>query len=388
MQQKKSFGQQFATWFGVGALMFGTYCGGSMASGTYATAYMTPFGGGYMLVFLAIFCVFMTFFSVISLNFIRAYQVRDFNEYSLALYGLHVPDANPLYKRIVSLFFDLFNIIRSIISTASAVALFGELLHSIFGMEKLVGCLIGVAIFTLLTVKGSEFLRKFNSFMTIALVTCLVVLLVCAMSVRGDVFLERLGNFQIGLDWTDGTLPDHFSMLISYCFLTCTWGSVLCNFTEKIETKKDAIATGLMIGLLVTSLFFMTSCVVLPFLPEMLNATPILSICQMYFKPALTVVYWVVVIFSVCTTAPTFAYNLANRYVKVWKSEKLSDKTRFFIIVVVFMLACVAMSTLGLMTLAKKGYTFLGKIGGFAFGIPLVISIYRVHKKDLAEANN
>ena len=34
----------------------------------------------------------------------------------------------------------------------------------------------------------------------------------------------------------------------------------------------------------------------------------------------LTAVYWVVVVFSVVSTAPTFTYNMANRWTAVWKS--------------------------------------------------------------------
>lgn len=45
---KSSFGESFKTWFGLGALMFGTYCGANMASGVYATTYMVTFGGGWM----------------------------------------------------------------------------------------------------------------------------------------------------------------------------------------------------------------------------------------------------------------------------------------------------------------------------------------------------
>ena len=42
------FAERFKIWFGIGALMFGTYCGANMASGVYATTYMVPVGGGWM----------------------------------------------------------------------------------------------------------------------------------------------------------------------------------------------------------------------------------------------------------------------------------------------------------------------------------------------------
>ena len=36
METKKSFWESFKSWFGIGALLFGTYCGANMASGAYA----------------------------------------------------------------------------------------------------------------------------------------------------------------------------------------------------------------------------------------------------------------------------------------------------------------------------------------------------------------
>ena len=52
----------------MGALMFGTYCGASMASGVYATTYIVPLGGGWALAWLLMFFVFMTFFCAIGLD--------------------------------------------------------------------------------------------------------------------------------------------------------------------------------------------------------------------------------------------------------------------------------------------------------------------------------
>jgi uncharacterized membrane protein YkvI len=102
----------------------------------------------------------------------------------------------------------------------------------------------------------------------------------------------------------------------------------------------------------------------------------------------LTGAYWVVVIISVISTGPTFAYNIANRFSKVWKSDSISPKVKFFVISSTFLLACYLLSSLGLMKLAQKGYALAGKIAVPGIAIPLVISIFRVTKKrrELKEA--
>jgi len=37
--KKSGFAKTFSIWFGIGALMFGTYCGANMASGVYCNSW-------------------------------------------------------------------------------------------------------------------------------------------------------------------------------------------------------------------------------------------------------------------------------------------------------------------------------------------------------------
>ena len=113
---------------------------------------------------------------------------------------------------------------------------------------------------------------------------------------------------------------------------------------------------------------------------------PILSICTQYLPKVLTIIYWVVVIFSVVSTAPTFTYNMSNRWASVWKSEKVTRKNKILIISTVYLLAALALSRIGLMKIVQKGYVLMGKAALYIVVIPLLFTIYRVWKKDKAEA--
>lgn len=387
MQQKEKSGiaKTFSIWFGLGALMFGTYCGANMASGVYASAYIVTLGGGWALVWLLMFCAIMSFFCSVGLNFIRAYKVSNYNSYYLALYGLHKPDSNPMLKGIVTVFFDIYTMMMGMVTTAATIALFAELMNSLLGVPTVAASILGVLLFAVLTIYGAGFLRKFNTVMTVSLIACLTAIIIAVIAVRGDVLASRIGNFQEGLDWSGTTVKAHFLMFLSYCFTTSSWGSSLSNYSDRIRDKRDAIGSGITIGVLVTLLFVMTGAIVLPFMPEVLAGTPILMICQKYLSPALTIIYWVVVVFSVVSTAPTFTYNFSNRWAGVWKSEKLSRRTKFFILSLGFLLVCWFISGVGLMAIVQKGYVMLGNVALFAIVVPLFISIYRVHKKDKAE---
>ena len=112
----------------------------------------------------------------------------------------------------------------------------------------------------------------------------------------------------------------------------------------------------------------------------------ILSICKEYMPGVMTAIYWLVVMLSVISTGPTFIFNTSNRFVKVWKTEKVPQRVKLFVIALAFLLLCLALSKIGLIAICQKGYTALGNVAIFAIAAPLFVSIIRVRKKDKADA--
>lgn len=381
-ETKISFAERFKNWFGIGALMFGTYCGANMASGVYATTYMVPVGGGWMWLWLAIFIAFMAFFCAVALDFIRVYKSDNYNSYYLALWGAHKPDTNPVFKLIVSVFFDVYTTLMGVVTVAATIALTANLLYSLLGIPVGIGSIATVVMFTLLSMYGAAFLRKFNTVMTISLTVCLIAVLIAVLGIKGGELGARLFDFEQKTEWTGSTVSGHLGMFVSYCFISASWGGTLSNYSEKIRTKKDAICAGIMIGVMVASLFFMTGLIVLPFMPEAFVDAPILYICQNYLPGALTAIYWVVVMFSVVSTGPTFIFNTSNRFVRLWKTDSVPHRVKLCVIAVVFLVLCLILSQVGLIAICQKWYTKLGNIAMFAIAIPMLVSIVRVHKKD------
>lgn len=380
--EETSMAARFKRWFGIGALMFGTFCGANMASGVYAANYIVTFGGGWAFVWLGMFFVALSFFTSTGLNFTRAYGLTNYKDFYVTLWGAHKPTSNPLFKKFVIVFFDVFTLCSGIITVSATIALFAELMNTLLGIPVLFASVGAVLLFSVLTIYGAGFLRKFNTFMTISLLICLFSILVAVCAIRGDVMMERLGNFNVGLDWSGGTVKEHFFMFLAYCFNVSHWGGTLSTYADQIHDRKDAIGSGITIGLLVCTLFALTGAIVLPFMPEVIGGTPILMICKEHLSPILTAVYWFVVVFSVVSTAPTFTFNVTKRWSKVWKNENVSEKVKFFVISIAFLLLCWFISSVGLVAIVKKGYTAMGKIAVWAIAIPLVVSIPRVLKKD------
>ena len=387
MQQRRSAWETFKAWFGIGALMFGTYCGANMASGVYASAYIVTLGGGWAIVWVLMFCAIMALFCAVGLDFVRAFQVTNYNAYYLALYGLQKPDANPLLKLIVTIFFDIWTALLGIVTVAATIALFAELFNTLLDVPVVVGSVGAVVLFTLLTLYGAGFLRKFNTIITISLTVSLLVIMAAVINVRGNVLAERLCNFEIGPDWKLTTVGAHFSMFLSYCFTTSSWGSTLSNYADQLHTKKDAWGAGLTIGVMVSMLFVLTGIIVLPFMPEVAKSNaPILLMCKEYLSPVLTIIYWVVVIFAVISTAPTFTFNMANRWAASWRTTQIPQRLKFFILSMTFLLICWFVSGVGLLAIVKKGYVMLGDLALYSIVLPLFISIFRVHRLDRQRA--
>ena len=384
--EKSKTKSSFKIWFELGALIFGTYCGANMASGAYAAGYIVTKGGGWMLVWLLMFFAFMAFFCAIGLNYVRAFKIKNYNEYYLTLWNLNRPDANKGLKVAVSTVYDIYSLCSGLITVAATIALFGTLMNTLFGIPNLAACIAGAVLFSFLTMNGAAFLRKFNSVMTISLLVCITAILIAVIGDRGAVLSERLGNFNIGADWTGTNVKAHFAMFLSYCWATSSWGSSLCNYADDVTTSKDAIGSGITIGVLVTFLFGITGLIVLPYMPEIMGDAPILSICTMYLPKVLTIVYWVVVIFSVVSTAPTFTYNMSNRWAAVWKTEKIDRRRKILVISTVYLFAALLLSRIGLMKIVQKGYVLMGQAALYIVVIPLLFTIYRVWKKDREEA--
>ena len=167
---------------------------------------------------------------------------------------------------------------------------------------------------------------------------------------------------------------------------TSAWGATLTNHADKIKNQTDAIATGVICGILGTTLFGLTGAIVLPFMPEaMTESAPILTICQTYFPPILTGIYWLAAMFAVISTAPNHPFNISNRFCSLWKSEKVSLNIKRLVIAVVFLVICQIVSNVGLIAIVRKGYTSLGKVATFAIVLPMIVSIPRVYFKDKAD---
>ena len=132
-------------------------------------------------------------------------------------------------------------------------------------------------------------------------------------------------------------------------------------------------------------MLLLTGIIVLPYMPDCHSDAPVLTICSTYLKSWVTVIYWIIAILAIVSTVPTIAFGISNRWVSLWKTEKVAKKMKFFIISIVFLAAALLISSVGLMTIVRVLIQFIGYIAIVAIVIPLIVSVFRVRKHDKAE---
>jgi len=382
--EKKSFWTSFKTWFAIGAVMFGTGFGANIASGAYAAAYIVPVGGGWAIVWLLIISILVSLFGIMSLSLIRSYKIGNYNQFFTTLWGVH-KEGNKIARGAVSVFFDVYQTGSGIIACAASTALFGTLLKQLFGLPYWPACILGTVLFAFLTMYGARFLRSFSSVMSVALAVSCVIILFAVIGDRGQILAQRIGNFQIGLDWGISTVPKTAVMILIFCFSNSSVGALLSNFSEKITTRRDSVGAGIVVGIMSALMLLLTGIIVLPYMPDCHSDAPVLTICSTYLKSWVTVIYWIIAILAIVSTVPTMAFGISNRWVSLWKTEKVAKKMKFFIISIVFLAASLLISSVGLMTIVRVLIQFIGYIAIVAIVIPLIVSVFRVRKHDKAE---
>ena len=339
-----------------------------------------------MFVFVFLYDVILALACVLGLNVVKAYNVTDYKQFYLALYGLQGEHSNPILRRIVTYFFDGYTILKGITSCAAAMSLFGTLCNSMLGINAILGAFLSVPLFAFLTIYGGAFLRKFNTIITVGLLLSLLTILAAVCMDRGDIMADRLFNFQVGLDWSGATLAAGFAGVLAYCSNVTSWGGTLSSYSEKIRDGKDVVGAGITIGVIVPSLFLLTAMIVLPYLPEEMNTTPILNIVNNYIGSTfLLVLYYIVIILSVISTGPAFTFSITARYEKVWTSQSVSLTFKRFVISFIFLGICWGFSNFGLMFLVKGILGATGTVSVVAIMLPLFIAVPRIRRKQKME---
>ncbi len=353
--------------FEVAALWFTTHVGGGFALGTQETQYFVRFGNRafYLPLFsMAILAVVFYF----AWEFQRLCGIRDYKTFFETLFA----PAGKLYM----VFYDIAFTITVLLAAGATLAGFGNALGGLLGGLKIplwLGYILGAVVVYLFASYGLKRVLDSSAWMSFGIIVVVILLVVF-----------RLPTIAPNLKNVPATTPlfgpsffqsPFWFMLMYGSFQVCSIGSYI-NGGAVLKTHKDSVMAAVL-GFLINGLMLVGMCLVLAgnYPAVVKDAAPTLSIIK-EMSPVFSILYNLMLLCALVTTAVSMIHANAQRWSTYGKGAKGrwgDDKFRLRVWTVVWIVACWAVSNLGIVTIVKRGYGLLGYIGIIVIVLPVLI---------------
>lgn len=357
---------------GVTFVWFTTHFGGGFASGAQLYTYFVKYGL-WCLFMPAVSMAYNAFFFTYCLRFARKHEVYDYRSYNNAFYGK--------YAKIFSNLFEFLYVVVMCVAPAVAFATGGATLHAVTGIPYLVCTLIIGAFIFIVSVFGTDLVRKVSSVLSIVIIVGLLLVYIPNIAAGADRIGEAVGTMK------SAQLP--FGKALYSAFLYGTFQ--LCNvavFVQHARTfKKPSDARKSMLaGFVINSALMIM--VVLGLLtvsndPDMVNqqVPTIFMVQKGVGASVLTPMISVLIILGAVTTAVNMVAAMVRRVgaaVMTAEEKKRTDTGhpvgKTILIALVCCLIDFGIAQFGLLNLIAKAYSFIAYLA-----IPVILIPYIIH---------
>jgi uncharacterized membrane protein YkvI len=351
--------------FEVAALFFTTHVGGGFALGTQEVQYFVRFGKlGFYLPLIAMALLSTVFY--FAWEFQRVYGVSDYKEFFDKFY-------QPLGK-VFSVLYDVIFSMVVVLATGATLAGLGNALGGLFGVKVslYLGYLIAAVAVYLIASYGLKTVLASSAWMSIGIIIVVVLLIIFR--------LPHIAGNLANVAYKPLFGPTFFAspiwfMLLYAGFQSCAMGSYI-NGGIILKTHKDTIGAGvisfLLNGLMLTAMVLVIS----GDYPAILkDPVPTITIVHQ-MAPIFTYLYSFMLLLALLTTAVSLTYASAKRWTRYGAGAKGrwgDEKFRLRIWVIVWLVITYAISNVGIVTIVKKGYGFLGYVGIVVLILPILI---------------
>lgn len=346
--------------FQIAAVFIGTIVGAGLASGQEINNFFTSYG---LISFIGI--AFCGLFYIIMSSILAKISIK----YSLNSYSDIMNVISP------NLFGKLTGVITTfyLISSASIIlAGSGALLNQFFGIPKIVGSLIMLAVASLFLLRDTEGLIEVNSFIVPALLFTITLISVLYFMFGKDVLnFEFISNIQ---PQKEGIVTSTL-LYAGYNILCCSGVLVpLSNETKNSKTMIYGIALGAL-GLTILSCFINLLLLVnQSYISEL--AIPLLFVAQR-FGTVIQALLLVIIMLEMFSTEVSDVYSISKTLEQAFN---IKFKKGIFIV-----LACaLPISLIGFKELIDKLYPLFGILSIVFFIIPCLYFYYK-HRDELKD---
>ena len=375
--------------WGIAFVGFTTQFGGGFASGAQIYQYFIHYGiWGLVMPFLAQFL--MSLFYWYGMRYAFRNKTYDYRSFSDSFYGKF---------RVV--FSNLYEIEYIVICMAPAVAFAtgGATLNKLTGLPYLLCTLvIGIFIFVI-TLFGTELVRKCSSVLSILIIVGLLLVLVPNIIAQWDTITDSVQRMAAGAlpvgSQQSGSFGSALWSACVYGIFQITAIGLMYQHTSKLEEEKDVGRS--MIYMFLVDAFVMELAVVgllaIAFRPELAEYdVPMLLLVQTGVgAKILTPIISILIILGAVSTGVNMIAGIVTRTVNQLEKKQdtvSSSKHRLYstLSALAFTLLAFAVAQFGLIPLVKRGYSYIGYATMFVIAIPFILHFIADHCKKGASA--
>ncbi len=352
----------FKKYFVPGIVFQSVVIAGGYGTGRELVEFFLNYGAlGGLIAMCTVSVLTWSIMSAVSFEFARVFKTYNYR---------------PFFKKLLGKYWFLYEIcyfviLILILSVCAATA--GSVLQELFGWSYWVG-VIGLMLGTgLLVFKGSGTIEKVLSVWSFVLYAVYILLLIFAFTKFGGVIGKTLANGEIK--------PGFILSGFKYAWYTLGTIPVILFTVRHIETRKEAICSGLIAGVIGILPAIFLYLALLSQYPDVLTATvPINNLLNGIGSPVFQAIFQIALFGTIIETATGFIHGINERILTVYKERgKEMPKSVTVLVTVALLITGVFVSQFGLINLIAKGYGTATWGFFFVFAIPmLTIGIWKI----------
>ncbi|ACA55925.1 hypothetical protein ACLD43_15560 [Clostridium botulinum] len=348
----------FLTAFQVAAVWFGAHVGGGFATGNQTMNFFVKHGWhSIWLPAVIIIIIGLTYKE--SLVLAKNYGTYDYKSWSKKMY-------EP-YDKFFSVIFEIGYLMIVLLGTGGSIAGSASLMET-YGVNYLVGVLITGGIFYILTIYGSELIRKASTIITVLILIFLTIIVIVGI-------VNNSGNLShlVSTKYSPSSFGTVLYSGLRYAGYQAFVVAIVLSASDTLKSDK-AINKSILLGIILNGVMITLSCIMLlAWMPGAQKETiPILYICKRLNSGFLLFSYSVVLFLAFVSTGIGCVFGAVARFEHAFKKPENIKKRRGLISLVCMVLS-MAISLFGLTKIVVIGYGYVGIIGIFVVVIPCIV---------------
>ncbi len=271
------------------------------------------------------------------------------------------------YDKFFSVIFEIGYLMIVLLGTGGSIAGSASLMET-YGVNYLVGVLITGGIFYILTIYGSELIRKASTIITVLILIFLTIIVIVGI-------VNNSGNLShlVSTKYSPSSFGTVLYSGLRYAGYQAFVVAIVLSASDTLKSDK-AINKSILLGIILNGVMIILSCIMLlAWMPGAQKETiPILYICKRLNSGFLLFSYSVVLFLAFVSTGIGCVFGAVARFEHVFKKPENIKKRRGLISFVCMVLS-MAISLFGLTKIVVIGYGYVGIIGIFAVVIPCIV---------------